>query len=319
MKVSKNQKRIDEMKEFEKKIVQKVFQDDYHKSACLKLKDVKSHFENKANELKIYNNAIYLECINMINNFCYNVSSMILGETAERTVFDIMRSCQGYKRIITNLSLVNNGQETEYDELIISTGGLFIVEVKGSKHDKYITEDGFYTDKHGNGNYNIIEKLATKESMLLDEMSVLLPNLGSEHIHELVVFVGKDGAKIANRNDSVVVCSTSNCVKYVEKYNQEPVFSREEIEKIENALLCKDVERIYVPDVNLKELESLIDATIMLIESKTTILTENEKDKQYEIEEEDTWHFDLPSAIVGGAASLVTYLSIKYIINQCKA
>ena len=144
--------------------------------------------------------------------FLFYRSSKIKGKTGEAIVRKILEKVTGYKKIINNIMINDNGKSRQIDHILICSKGVFVIETKNYAGQIYGKEDSDEWKQYLNGKvYNfknpIFQNYGHKkiiEKTLKDEKNII----------PLVVFTTRCKLKV-NAKKSLVI-NTNQLLNYIE-------------------------------------------------------------------------------------------------------
>lgn len=203
-----------------------------------------------------------------IDDLASKIASTAAGAYGEKKAGEALKRLYSDHYMLHNVYLKNEAGAAEYDYIIITSKGIFIVEVKYSNWEIVIEENGDYLrmgDGKFNYHYNIVEAMEKKKYILWNALpDEIKQNVCIEHIHQLVLFVGDKRVINKVRWLKICYCSTvCHCIDkwYVEKYR----LYREETKSVYDFLNTINSEALFPLDIDLEKMVNDFADTINLI------------------------------------------------------
>ncbi len=219
-------------------------------------------------ENNLSDNPICKENKKNIDDLASKIASTAAGAYGEKKAGEALKRLYSEHYMLHNVYLKNEAGAAEYDYIIITSKGIFIVEVKHSNWEIVIEENGDYLrmdDGKFNYHYNIVEAMEKKKYILWNALpDEIKQNVCIEHIHQLVLFVGDKRVVNKVRWLKICYCSTvCHCIDkwYVEKYR----LYREETKSVYDFLNTINSEVLFPLDINLEKMVDDFAGTIDLI------------------------------------------------------
>ena len=184
------------------------------------------------------------------------IKAEISGSKGEYKAFRSLETLMCDHRIVKNVSLMHGDHRAELDAVVITGKAIFVVEVKNTKRDIRIDNQGnFYRMSYEDERYdsNIGEKMNDKVYLL----KTALEEAGVENINieSLVVFTNYR-INVTNDYHYIRTCFLSDLPKIIESYNGSKVYDRFEFDVLQNAITlaaCKDLFKAPVDVDAMKE------------------------------------------------------------------
>ena len=124
-------------------------------------------------------------------NICNLIKSEISGNKGELQTFSRLETIKGSYRLLKNVEITSKLGRTELDGVVLTRKGAFIIEVKNTRKNILIDEEGNYyrMGEYMNWDSNIGEKMKMREALLRE---ILSANGYPEcRITSIVVFTNK--------------------------------------------------------------------------------------------------------------------------------
>ena len=230
-------------------------------SECRMAKDLKGVIEQIANESASVD-PVQLNLLNdELDNLVQYVKCIRSGNNGERKAFTELRhlTVDGLTTIEQNITLkVDDEEIAEYDDLVISPNGVFIVEVKNRRDNAKIDKSGDLVWSNGKRvNYS---RDARRRKFILKEMikdSLLEAGLYNADIEvEEILLWTNDYSSIENlKPQSVITKRIDEVCDYIDGYPCRRKLDQDEISAIKEALAKNSIRNEYpIQDVHLKSL-----------------------------------------------------------------
>lgn len=329
---------VDKYKFIEEVLLREVFTETY--SSNMDTRCLISHFNDVAEQYDLKDSLVFKNIIIELTQLSMLIGSLKNGAKGEERVRQSLERLDYSKnRILRNICLETSAGNNEYDFIVISPKGLFIIEVKYSKSPTYIDELGNFkhTDGSGNHNYNIADSLDRKEYILFNSLTAELQNTFTrDRIHSCLLVVGN--TNVQNPYSIVQVVTAGNIFNKIVhfKTNDHKLFLSE-IDELTSYLQSINTKTAYPIEMDIERLCTDFSDLIELIEEASDAEDEYEDINSFEeqnikpvetkykarvnsdIKEEPTAkHFDKKSVGIGaaiGTAASVAVISLPKLIK----
>ena len=144
-----NQEVIDRLKELQAAMARGVFEKTHAEN--LRDKDIMLHFKTLAEEYGLAQTDTYCRFETNMRELSYTIGTYIKGMCGERMARKSLKllSLDKNIRILYNVQLEDEDVQAEYDAIVITPYGLFVIEVKNWDGDITITPSGLLTKDEG--------------------------------------------------------------------------------------------------------------------------------------------------------------------------
>lgn len=161
-----NQEVIDRLKDLQAAMARGVFEKTHAEN--LRDKDIMLHFKTLAEEYELSQTDTYCRFETNMRELSYTIGTYIKGMCGERMARKSLKllSLDKNTRILYNVQLEDEDVQAEYDAIVITPYGLFVVEVKNWDGDITITPSGLLTKDEGKITYSLADKMSIKEALL---------------------------------------------------------------------------------------------------------------------------------------------------------
>ena len=275
---------LPELMKLQDEVVNLTFNGEHAEEAKLRLWDVGDYFTRMNSECKgaadqeLYN---FIKGSKAIGN---EISSELSGSRGEQTVFKTLENLSCYNTVLHNVELEIDGKRTEIDAIVFTHRAIFIIEIKNSKKNIFIDEDGeFYRAGHSmHYDCNIADKMSEREFMLrkiLDKVG-----LGYLKIFNIVTFTNPR-IDVENKYHRIKVCGSNYLPTFIEKFYSDNWYTDENIGTMVTAVedaKCKDP---FQMPVNVDDFKTSFAYLMATLESAREAV-ENESAAQQGIDKE---------------------------------
>ncbi|MCQ2522039.1 MAG: NERD domain-containing protein [Lachnospiraceae bacterium] len=310
-------------KEYESLVVSTanvIFDKEHTMGGNIWLKDVKDHIMETAKECKLNHSEemkSFLTAYRNLDNAMAAYRSGIWGENIAFQRLELMK--QPYK-LIRNIEITDKVGKTEIDGVVITKKAIFILEIKNTKKDILITEEGDYTTL---GTYVSNEGgIKWKMGHRLDALKAVLNNVSVPKLNmvKLVVFNNEEG-QIINRCSSLRTCLLSQLPSVIEDYQGRDLYSELDMNNMARYIEKAREEFTYTLDGNPKEFKERFASIVATIEMARTdsLLMESTSEVVDEIEPtvvevSETTNLSKVGMVVGilSALSAAGYAAYKF-------
>ena len=332
---------VDKYKFIEEVLLREVFTETY--SSNMDTRCLISHFNDVAEQYDLKDSLVFKNVISELSQLSMLIGSLKNGAKGEERVRQSLERLDHSKtRILRNICLETPVGNNEYDFIVISPKGLFIIEVKYSKSPTYIDVLGNFkhTDGSGNHNYNIADSLERKEYILFDSLTAELQSTFTrDRIHSCLLVVGNTNVQNSCRDVQVVTAGNifNKIVHF--KTNDHSLFLSE-IDELTSYIRSINTKTAYPIEVDIERLCADFSEFIELIEEAAyaedvyeeidSVEEQNinpnvqeckAKEKSEMPEERPAKHFDKKSIGIGaaiGTAASVAVMSLPKIIKYAR-
>ena len=136
---------LPELLKLQKELIDLTFNAEHAENGDLRLWDVESHLRQMNEER---GHVADDELVNFIQGskiVCNSISAEFSGNAGEQKVFRALENLSCQNGVLHNVELEFDGRRTEIDAIVFTNHAIFIIEIKNSKKDILIDEDGeFY-------------------------------------------------------------------------------------------------------------------------------------------------------------------------------
>lgn len=159
---------LPELLKLQKELADLTFNADHAENGDLQLLDVESHMSKMNDERGHVADVELSKFIQGSKVVCNSIRAEISGNFGEQKVFKELEDLSCQNSVLRNVELEFDGRRTEIDAIVFTNHAVFIIEIKNSKKNIFIDENGeFYrigNSMHHDG--NIADKMNERENLL---------------------------------------------------------------------------------------------------------------------------------------------------------
>ena len=252
-------------KAFERVLLKEVFQDGYSES--LRAYDLISHLKSRASQYALQDSEAFAALIRDLERFSREVGALVNGARGELYASWALDRLRGRNEVLSNVELCFDGEKAEYDDVVITPQGVFIVEVKYLKCSVKIDSDGVLRGESRRlpGTYNVGERMRSKEHVLWKTIEPVVSDfMLRDQVHGLIVNANDD-IRIEDEFGFVPVKSCGSVCYYIEGFDSGSALSDGQMNAIKSALLDAAVEIRHAPDIDFDRVRENFAETLMLM------------------------------------------------------
>ena len=233
-----------ELLKLQKELKTIVFNDERAEDENLRIWDVAKQLEILNEERGNIANDEVENAVNQCKYIGNMIARLITGGVGKKKVFFELLNLKCPKAIIKNIDLAYEGVSSGLDEVVVTSKGVFLIEVKNTGKDIYIDSEGNY---YRNGNEilafdcSIGAKMKYKKQLLENAAGELLKD---KEIHMLLVFTNSD-IKVENNYKHIKHCFLNQLPNLIEGYDGEDIYSEKEIKNLVKAIESAQVYEEY--------------------------------------------------------------------------
>ena len=219
---------LPELFKFQKELVDLTFNAEHAENGTLQLQDVESHLSKMNDERGHVADIELSKFIQGSKVVCNKIRAEISGNFGEQKVFSILKNLNCQNSVLRNVELEFDGRRTEIDAIVFTNHAAFIIEIKNSKKNIFIDENGdFYrigSSMHHDG--NIADKMNEREALLRKA----LERAGMEcmKIFKIVTFTNSY-IDVECKYRYIKVCPSNYLNSFIEKFTSNQWYSYENI------------------------------------------------------------------------------------------
>lgn len=136
------------------------------------------HFSTLAAEYGLKETETYKRFESNMNDLGFTIGSFIKGMKGERIAKRALKLISFDKnvKILYNIALEDEDVQAEYDAIVITPYGIFVVEVKNWGAEMHIDENGILWRNDQNIKYDLPGRMSAKEGLLREYLGDIFPD-----------------------------------------------------------------------------------------------------------------------------------------------
>ncbi len=224
-------------------------------------RDIVTFLERLAYENGVEDDETFQRLRNEMKNLGFLIGSLKKGAKGEKRTRDGLRNLEfspGVK-VLYNVTLDDGTDRTEYDAIVLTPYGIFVVEAKNFNGDARITEKGILVRKDDRfGEYNLGEKMNRKEFLLRS----CLGELASLPYHALLLYVNEQ-AEIEDEYHQIPITYCNTVAKAIQQFDHgDELITTEELKRIEGEITSHQIDARYPCGVDCQQI--IEDLTVIM-------------------------------------------------------
>lgn len=264
-----------------------MFQDGY--SDSLRTYDLVSHLKSRAAQYGLCDNQVYCSLVYDLERLSREIGSLVNGTRGEGLAERALQRLPVRNERLCNVQLCCDGEEAEYDDIVITPNGIFIVEVKFYTSAVVIDPDGMLKGKYSHipGAYNVGERMQSKEYVLWKTLESAVGSFVSrDQIHGVVLNANKY-QRIEDEFGRVPVKSCGSVNYFIGDFVDKS-FTEEQIALVKDTILSAAVEIRHAPALDYDRIRNNFAETLVLMD-KAAKQHEAHAAEAVEVENPDAW------------------------------
>lgn len=211
---------------------------------------------NEVRDYRFHDKRIRNEVANRFINNCYTLVNKIKCEKSglqgEKIANYSLDNIKEEHVVLRNLELDDNGKKTEIDFIVITRYGIFILEIKNTRHDVIIDDKGnYYTISSNNVkrfDKNIGIKCNNRKSLLekVIKESKFANVLEHKDIQQIVVFTNTQ-INVKNDYKYIKECYLPILPHMIDEFKGKEILSRRDMSNLLIYLKAKESSSEYLP------------------------------------------------------------------------
>lgn len=258
---------LPELLKLQWELVNLTFNEEHAESGDLRLWDVDNHLR-KMNEARGYIANDELDRFTKGSKKLGNtISAEISGNIGEQKVFRELERLECQNGVLHNVELEFGGRRTEIDAIVFTNRAIFIIEIKNSKKDIFIDENGDFYRTGNSMHYdcNIADKMDEREALLRKA----LERSGVDHlkIFKIVAFTNNH-IDVENKcHRYIKVCYSNYLPSFIEKFKSDYCYSYEDICTMMEAVTEVKCKEAYQMSINMQEFKADFAKLMAILET----------------------------------------------------
>ena len=317
-----NQEIVDHLKELEALLAKGIFEKTHAEN--LRDRDVMIHFDALAKEYNLEDNNTYLRFKKNMSELSYTVGSFIKGMNGEKIARRALKliSLDTNVRVLYNVQLADEDCQTEYDAIVVTPYGLFVVEVKNWGYSMNLSSMGLLTRKdEASVVYDLPGRMSIKEALLRE---ILADNFPEQYNN--ILLLSNEKASIEDNYHQIPICCGGGISYAIRSYSRcsKESLTEEQVDEIANLILSAHKEQKAPCTVKCQEIIDDYAELMVLIEnasSKTNEFIEDspkirENNAQAEEPQDSPWYMKHGWKIALGSVAVVAPIIITLVSKK---
>lgn len=286
-----NQEIVDLLMELQKTMIAGVYEKTH--AEYMRDRDLMVHFSTLAAEYGLKETETYKRFENNMNDLGYTIGSFIKGMKGERIARRALKLISFDKdvEILYNIALEDEDVQAEYDAIVITPYGLFVVEVKNWGAEMHIDENGILRRDDQDIKYDLPGRMSVKEGLLREYLGDIFP----DKYHGIVLF-SNENAKVQDDFKQMPVCYGGGIVYSIRSFNKgEEILTASQINEIAEKITSNHKEQRALCKVNCEEIiedYAMLMAAIEEAAEGTYSSVEELKNNNQEVDKEEQEDMD---------------------------
>lgn len=317
-----NQEIVDRLSALQATAAKGVFEKTHAEN--LRDRDMMIHFEALAKEYGLDSNDTYLRFKKNMGELSYTIGSFIKGfkgEKIARKALKLISLDRGVK-VLYNVQLEDEDCQAEYDAIVITPYGLFVIEVKNWGNSVAISPMGILTrGDESSVIYDLPGRMSIKEALLRECLKDKFPNN-----YNNILLLSNERVQIEDNYHRIPVCCGGGISYEIRSYERlaSKILSNREIDEIANIVLSSQKEQKSICLVNCEEIIDDYAELMVLIENASKNVNE-EIEGSSEVEDVNTktepspdpWYLQTGWKVVFGTIAIAIPVALTAIaINK---
>lgn len=235
-----NQEIIDHLTELQGAMARGVFEKTHAEN--LRDRDIMIHFESLAKEYGLDESDTYIRFKSNMSELGYTIGSFIKGMNGERIVKRALKLLSYDKgiRILYNVQLEDEDAQAEYDAIVITPYGMFVVEVKNWGVSMTISPNGLLTRNDDSGIvYDLPGRMSVKEALLREHLQELFP----KNYHNMLL-LSNERAQVEDNYHQISISCGGGISYEIKSYGKSGnTLTEEQVTKIVDTILANHKEQ----------------------------------------------------------------------------
>lgn len=215
-------------------------------------KDVLPHISRLAEEYGLKEMEAYKRFESNMNELGYTIGSFIKGIKGERTARKLLKLISFDKnvKILYNMALADADAQAEYDAIVITPYGLFVVEAKNWDGEVHIDESGILTRIDTKVKYDLLGRMCVKEGLLREYLGDIFPCK-----YQSMLLVANENADVQDECKQIPVCCGGSIVYRIRSFDEgEEILTASQINDIVERINNHHKEQRTLCKVNCEEI-----------------------------------------------------------------
>lgn len=289
-------------------------------------RDIISFLELLAKENGVEQDETFQRLRDELKDLGFLIGSLKKGSTGEKRTRDGLRNLEFSPdvKILYNITLDDGTDRTEYDAIVLSPYGIFVIEAKNFNGNARITEKGILLrDNDRFGAYNLGERMIRKEFLLRSCMG----KLASVPYHALLLYVNEQ-ADIEDNYHQIPITYCNTVAKTIQQFDHgDELITPDELKQIEVAIINHQIDARYPCNIDCQQiicdlifiLQKIINTKDPCIPKESYTQTQNVSKSRQIQEKRYPWYKKAGWALLGFCIGIGTGTGGITLYNQHKS
>ena len=245
-----NQEIVDGLIELQRKQMAGVYEQTH--AEHMRERDLMLHFSTLATEYGLKETEVYKRFESNMNDMGYTIGSFIKGMKGEHIARRALKLISFDKsvKILYNIALEDDDAQAEYDAIVVTPYGLFVVEVKNWGATMNIDENGILRRDDQDVKYDLPGRMSVKEGLLREYLGEDFPAQ-----YQGIVLFSNENAKVQDNYKQIPICYGGGIVYSIRAFNEgNTILTDSQIELIAEKISSNHKEQRALCKVNCKEI-----------------------------------------------------------------
>lgn len=245
-----NQQIVDLLQDIQKTMITGVYEQTH--AEYMREKDLMIHFSTLAAEYGLKETETYKRFESNMNDLGYTIGSFIKGMKGERIAKRALKLIFFDKnvKILYNIALEDEDVQAEYDAIVITPYGIFVVEVKNWGAEMHIDENGILRKSDQDIKYDLPGRMSVKEGLLREYLGDIFPDK-----YQGIVLFSNENAKVQDDYKKMPVCYGGSIVYRIRSFNEgEEILTASQINQVVERIISNHKEQKAPCRVNCEKI-----------------------------------------------------------------
>lgn len=257
---------LPELLKLQQELVTLTFNGEHAENGNLQIWDVEKHLQKMNDTRGNPADAELKRFIQSSKEICNTIRAEISGHKGEEKVFRLLGNLACPNVVLHNVELEFDGRRTEIDAIVFTNQAVFIIEIKNSRKDILIDENGnfFRVGNAMSRDCNIAEKMDVREEML--RMALSTSGVCFPRIFKIVVFTNHL-IKLDSRYRYLKVLYSNYLQSFIENFVSDRMYTDEDINAMVAAVSEAKCQEAYRMSVDMDTYKKDFATIMALLES----------------------------------------------------
>lgn len=245
-----NKEIVDLLQDIQKTMITGVYEQTH--AEYMREKDLMIHFSTLAAEYGLKETETYKRFESNMNDLGYTIGSFIKGMNGERIARRALKliSFDENVKILYNIALEDEDAQAEYDAIVITPYGIFVVEVKNWGAEMHIDENGILRRSDQDVKYDLPGRMSVKEGLLREYLGDIFPDK-----YQGIVLFSNENAKVQDDYKRMPVCYGGGIVYNIRSFNEGvEILTASQINQIAERIISNHKEQKALCRVNCEKI-----------------------------------------------------------------